>query len=99
MAKDTYSETKRQAEQLVRQSDVPFTMLRPPLMFGCFDVKHLGHILRLLQRTPVMPIPGSGRYLHWDVYGWQPSSAPARPKGGVGQGARALFHLLPGAAG
>ncbi len=35
------------------------------------------------------------RYVHFDVYGWQPSPAPGRPKGGFGQGARALFDCLP----
>ncbi len=39
------------------------------------------------------------RYLHFDIYGWQPAAAPARPKGGVGQGARALFEALPGLLG
>ncbi|GGX40640.1 leucyl aminopeptidase [Tateyamaria omphalii] len=34
-------------------------------------------------------------YMHFDIYGWQPSAAPARPKGGVGQGTRALFAALP----
>lgn len=34
-------------------------------------------------------------YLHFDIYGWQPSPAPARPKGGAGQGARALLEALP----
>lgn len=34
-------------------------------------------------------------YTHFDIYGWQPSSAPGRPKGGVGQGARALLTALP----
>lgn len=34
-------------------------------------------------------------YAHFDIYGWQPSSAPGRPKGGVGQGARALLAALP----
>ena len=34
-------------------------------------------------------------YLHFDIYGWQPGPAPARPKGGVGQGTRALFEVLP----
>lgn len=33
-------------------------------------------------------------YLHFDIYGWQQSPAPARPKGGVGQGARALLDVL-----
>ncbi len=35
------------------------------------------------------------RYMHFDVYGWQPSDAPGRPKGGVGQGIRALERALP----
>lgn len=35
------------------------------------------------------------RYIHFDIYGWQPKPAPARPKGGVGQGARAVFAALP----
>ncbi len=34
-------------------------------------------------------------YAHFDIYGWQPSDAPARPKGGVGQGTRALYAALP----
>ncbi len=34
-------------------------------------------------------------YAHFDIYGWQPTAAPARPKGGVGQGARALLAALP----
>ena len=35
------------------------------------------------------------RYTHFDIYGWQPSAEPSRPKGGVGQGTRALFEALP----
>ena len=34
------------------------------------------------------------RYAHFDIYGWQPTDAPARPKGGVGQATRALFAAL-----
>lgn len=34
------------------------------------------------------------RYAHFDIYGWQPAAAPARPKGGVGQATRALFGAL-----
>jgi len=39
--------------------------------------------------------PGADRYIHFDIYGHQPVAAPARPKGGVGQGARALLATLP----
>ena len=35
-------------------------------------------------------------YAHFDIYGWQPRAEPARPKGGVGQGARAILAALPG---
>lgn len=34
-------------------------------------------------------------YMHFDIYGWQPSAASARPKGGVGQATRALLSALP----
>lgn len=43
---------------------------------------------RFVTRTP--------RYMHFDIYGWQPTAEPARPKGGVGQGARAVLEALPG---
>jgi leucyl aminopeptidase len=33
-------------------------------------------------------------YAHFDIYGWQPSAAPARPKGGIGQATRALHGAL-----
>ncbi|RMH41880.1 MAG: leucyl aminopeptidase family protein, partial [Alphaproteobacteria bacterium] len=37
---------------------------------------------------------GNSRYAHFDIYGWQPKDQPGRPKGGVGQGARALLGAI-----
>ena len=34
-------------------------------------------------------------YTHFDIYGWNPTAAPARPKGGVGMGARSILAALP----
>ena len=34
------------------------------------------------------------RYLHFDIYGHTPADLPARPKGGAGQGARAVLGAL-----
>ena len=68
VARDGYAESKRAAEEMVRRSGLPFTILRPALMFGCFDAKHLGYITRLLERLPVLPIPGSGRYMRQPLY-------------------------------
>ncbi|KAA0917469.1 leucyl aminopeptidase family protein [Aquicoccus porphyridii] len=39
------------------------------------------------------------RYTHFDIYGWNPTAAPGRPKGGVGMGARAVLEALPGVLG
>ncbi|MEL7115204.1 MAG: leucyl aminopeptidase family protein [Pseudomonadota bacterium] len=39
-------------------------------------------------------VTNTPRYAHFDIYGWQPSAAPGRPKGGVGQGARAVLAAL-----
>jgi leucyl aminopeptidase len=33
--------------------------------------------------------------VHFDCYGWQLNPSPARPKGGTGQGIRAIFQALP----
>ncbi len=36
------------------------------------------------------------RYAHFDIYGHQPADAPGRPKGGVGQAARAILGAIEG---
>jgi len=41
----------------------------------------------------------AARFAHFDIYAWQPKDAPGRPKGGAGQGARALLGALPGVLG
>jgi leucyl aminopeptidase len=38
-------------------------------------------------------------YVHFDIFGHQPSDAPGRPKGGAGQGARAVLGLIEGMCG
>lgn len=34
-------------------------------------------------------------YIHFDCYGWNRATAPGLPKGGIGQGTRALLAALP----
>ncbi len=38
----------------------------------------------------------AARYAHFDIYGHQPTDAPGRPKGGVGQAARAILGAIEG---
>jgi nucleoside-diphosphate-sugar epimerase len=69
-AKDFYTETKRKQEELVVQSGVPVVILRPTLMFGWFDRKHLGWLSRFMAKVPVFPIPGDGRYMRQPLFAW-----------------------------
>lgn len=61
-ADDFYTNTKKAQEALVCESAIPCTILRPTLMFGWFDRKHLGWLSRFMRKVPVFPIPGDGRY-------------------------------------
>jgi nucleoside-diphosphate-sugar epimerase len=68
MAIDNYTETKKQQEALVAASGIKQVILRPTLMFGWFDRKHIGWLARFMKRVPIFPIPGAGRYLRQPLY-------------------------------
>ncbi|MGB7353627.1 MAG: NAD(P)-dependent oxidoreductase [Acidobacteriaceae bacterium] len=68
MAVDNYTETKKQQEALVAASGIKQVILRPTLMFGWYDRKHLGWLARFMKKSPLFPIPGSGRYLRQPLY-------------------------------
>jgi nucleoside-diphosphate-sugar epimerase len=68
VADDDYTRTKKAQEAMVVESGIPHCVLRPTLMFGWFDPKHLGWLSRFMARTPVFPIPGDGRYMRQPLY-------------------------------
>lgn len=68
MARDFYTESKKAQERLAIESGIPCCVLRPTLMFGWFDRKHLGWLARFMQRVPVFPIPGNGRFVRQPLY-------------------------------
>jgi nucleoside-diphosphate-sugar epimerase len=67
-AVDWYTETKKAQEAMVLASGNPVIVLRPTLMFGWFDRKHLGWLARFMLRVPVFPVPGDGRYARQPLY-------------------------------
>jgi nucleoside-diphosphate-sugar epimerase len=67
-ANDWYTQTKKAQEALVVASGIPQVVLRPTLMFGWFDRKHLGWLSRFMQKVPLFPIPGNGRYLRQPLF-------------------------------
>ena len=68
LAVDHYTETKKAQEKLVLASGIPQVVLRPTLMFGWFDRKHVGWLARFMAKAPVFPIPGSGRFMRQPLY-------------------------------
>jgi nucleoside-diphosphate-sugar epimerase len=68
VAADDYTNTKKAQEKLVADSGIAHCILRPTLMFGWFDPKHLGWLARFMAKTPVFPIPGDGRYARQPLY-------------------------------
>jgi nucleoside-diphosphate-sugar epimerase len=68
VANDFYTDTKKQQEAMVLRSGIDCPVLRPTLMFGWFDRKHLGWLSRFMARVPVFPIPGNGRYMRQPLY-------------------------------
>lgn len=68
VANDDYTRTKREQEQRVLAAGVECVVLRPTLMFGWFDRKHLGWLSRFMRKVPVFPIPGHGRYMRQPLY-------------------------------
>ncbi len=68
VADDFYTNTKKAQEAMVRDSGIACPVLRPTLMFGWFDRKHLGWLSRFMQKVPVFPVPGNGRYMRQPLY-------------------------------
>ena len=68
VANDLYSLSKRRQEAMVRQRRPEAVVLRPTLMFGWFDRKHLGWLARFMRRMPLFPVPGSGRFIRQPLY-------------------------------
>jgi uncharacterized protein YbjT (DUF2867 family) len=62
-----YLRTKAEAEQILKQSGLSYTIFRPSLIIGPWDgfTKKMAEMIKL---SPVLPIPGEGRSKFQPVY-------------------------------
>jgi uncharacterized protein YbjT (DUF2867 family) len=58
-AVSAYHKTKWEAEELVRASNIPYTILRPSLIYGPGDLFTV-RVTEMIKLSPVLPIIGSG---------------------------------------
>ena len=68
IAKDFYSNTKREQEKIVVKEFKKNVILRPTLMFGKYENKHLGWLFKFMKITPIFPIPGDGKFKRQPLY-------------------------------
>jgi len=68
VADDFYTRSKREQEKIVLESGIACPILRPTLMYGWFDRKHLGWLARFMDKVPVFPIPGDGKFMRQPLY-------------------------------
>lgn len=64
---NAYLDTKWRAEQIVRESGLDFTILRPGVVFGPGD-QIISNLIRILRYVPVFLVPGSGKSIMQVVY-------------------------------
>jgi uncharacterized protein YbjT (DUF2867 family) len=57
-----------EAESLIAQSDIDYTILRPTMIYGSRDDRNIARLIRYLQRYPLIPIFGTGELLQQPVH-------------------------------
>lgn len=64
---DNYGKTKKKIEDLVKNSGINYTILRPSIIYGSGSTS-FSFILNYLKNLPFVPIIGTGRYAIYPVY-------------------------------
>ena len=59
---------RQAAEKVIRESDLDYTILRPTMIYGTPEDRNMIRLLRLIERSPLIPIPGSGQSLQQPVH-------------------------------
>ena len=65
---DATSDAVRDGEAVFLSSGIAGVMLHPTMIYGAPDDRNVNRLLRLVRRTPVVPLPGGGRNLVQPVF-------------------------------
>ena len=55
--------TKLKREKAIKESGIPYTIIRPTMIYGIKNDGNMCRLIKYLKKFPVMPIFGSGNYL------------------------------------
>lgn len=59
---------RAEAETLITSSQLEYTILRPTMIYGTERDRNMCRLIRFISRSPIVPVPGSGKYLQQPVY-------------------------------
>lgn len=59
---------REEAERLIRESGLAYTILRPTLIYGDPSDRNIWRLIRFLRRSPVAPLVGGGRRLQQPIH-------------------------------
>lgn len=63
------AQTKRDAELFIQKNyDMPWTIIRPTMIYGHYADRNISRIIKVLDKTPIMPIIGKGSALIQPVF-------------------------------
>ena len=57
-----------EAERLIAQSNVPYTILRPTMIYGTAEDRNISKFIRLVRKSPIVPLPGGGKAVFQPVH-------------------------------
>ncbi len=59
---------RQEAERLIQESDIPYTIIRPTMIYGSSRDRNICRFIKFIHRYPVFPVFGSGDYQLQPVY-------------------------------
>ncbi len=63
-----YGKSKLKAEEIIKNSKLKYVFLRPTAIYGEGFKTGVNSLVKLVKKTPVFPIPGSGKNLYQPLY-------------------------------
>ena len=66
--KTHYGISKLKAEEIIKNSKLKYIILRPTAIYGKGFKTGINSLVKLVKKTPVFPIPGSGKNLYQPIY-------------------------------
>jgi len=56
------------AEREIERSGVPYTILRPTMIYGNSEDRNISKFIRLIRKYPIVPLPGGGKSIFQPVH-------------------------------